>query len=732
MDLKLPQEYEWVDISDDTYRSTLEQIVYGSGNINVIGRAGCLTGDTVIRYNRSTLGRTILLKDLYLRFNKLTSSYNKQWREDIVTYVRSYDEETNIVKLNKVERVFESGIKEIYQLELEDGKFLKGTYDHKIMTTHGWIQLGELTIKDYVLVDNVKKGMKTSTMTKEKKFKSKKKNNDKRKRIGMYYPNKRVSAYKKDRTPCYSGIVHILTYEAFLNNCSIEDIINASHNEDLAKQFIYVDTKLYAIHHKDENHQNNDITNLEMLTHKQHQILHSDKGQFNFKYGIPDRVKVKSVVKLPDKEMTYDITCADPHHSFVANNIIVHNCGKSVMLKAATKMLTQNGYNVVLLSSTGIAAVNISSEGIPATTIHSFFKIPPLGINPLDSTKLDMKNFKLINAVDIFIIDEVSMVSSQLFDFVIETLKEYKNHQMHKMPRIILFSDILQLAPVIENSLTVKKYYKDHYQDNIFFFNSKAFDELDFKTIQLTHIFRQADYNFQAILNRIREGTQTNEDLAIINEYVIDEPEYYKSHELYMNINTTNAMVNKKNEEYYNTFTTEPRLYNAYINGSFDVPRNSPLQLVTKLRAEAQIMCIKNNNNFGYQNGSLGKIVRVFPNSVEAILDSGKHVSVQIEKWSQFDYNMKLNDSGKIEPFVKGTFQQIGCKIASCISTHKSQGNTFDNIYFDAEGHVFADSIIYVALSRLRTLGGLGLKRPIQHKDVRVNKEALKFLEELK
>lgn len=437
-------------------------------------------------------------------------------------------------------------------------------------------------------------------------------------------------------------------------------------------------------------------------------------------YKLPDEFNWVDVSNLEYKNTLDRILFTNDNLNIIGNA----GSGKSTLLKLSTQMLMNMGYNVVLLSSTGIAAVNISSPSSPAVTLHSFFKIKPLDINPIEEISTRGDFYPVINKVDVFIIDEASMISAQLFEYMVELVRAYKDYNEARMPRFILFSDILQLAPVVSSDKIVKEYYQQSYNGNIFFFNSVAFNDLGFKTIILKHIFRQKDGGFQAILNRVREGIQTNEDLAVLNDLVIPEELFYKDHELFMNIETTNKEVNQVNEAYFHTFRTTEKVYRADISGTFDVGKSTPLQEIVRIKEDMQVMCLKNNYEQGYQNGSIGKVLQVNPSTLNVKLETGKVVTVVREKWEQFAYR---NIDKKVEPFTVGTFTQIGAKPAACVSVWKSQGNTFDSIYFNP-GYFTPEATIYVALSRLRTLQGLGLKRKLKHSDIKVHREALDFL----
>ncbi len=59
----------------------------------VDGYEGCLTGDTIIRCNRATLGRKYTLKWMFNQYHKNIekAKHFKQWNLNIPTYVRSFD-----------------------------------------------------------------------------------------------------------------------------------------------------------------------------------------------------------------------------------------------------------------------------------------------------------------------------------------------------------------------------------------------------------------------------------------------------------------------------------------------------------------------------------------------------------------------------------------------------------------------------------------------------------------
>jgi hypothetical protein len=94
------------------------------------------------------------------------------------------------------------------------------------------------------------------------------------------------------------------------------------------------------VHHRNEVKTDNRIENLELTTNVEHMTHHGRNGGFrNLDGGIAGRggdiifvPKIDRVISVISggKALTYDLVCADPHRNFVANGIVVHNCGKTL------------------------------------------------------------------------------------------------------------------------------------------------------------------------------------------------------------------------------------------------------------------------------------------------------------------------------------------------------------------------------------------------------------------
>ena len=92
--------------------------------------------------------------------------------------------------------------------------------------------------------------------------------------------------------------------------------------------------------------------------------------------------------------------------------------------------------------------------------------------------------------------------------------------------------------------------------------------------------------------------------------------------------------------------------------------------------------------------------------------------------WEKFDYFIK---NKKFEPKVIGKFEQYPIRLAWAATIHKCQGQTFDKAIIDFDSGSFAHGMTYVALSRVKSIDGLHLVRPIRFSDIRFDERIYKF-----
>lgn len=280
------------------------------------GPPGCLSGDTTIRVNRAKRGFSIDLKTLYERTNKIKYSYD----DSIPTKVRSYD--GNSIQLQESIGVIYSGKKDIMQLTLKNGSGIKATPDHGIMTEHGWVEMGKLIPGGMVMCDALSpvrgySGKPPITEEYQTFWNA------------WFHPAAKTKKTRDGRGYTKTILKHRSVYEASMNNITLEEFLDVVRkDEKKARKLKYLKSK-EVIHHIDGDIRNNSLRNLERTTDSDHKRLHClEAAKSNFGQGIPTFSEVLDI-RYSGFVDTFDIQCPT-HHNFVANNIIVHNCGKTL------------------------------------------------------------------------------------------------------------------------------------------------------------------------------------------------------------------------------------------------------------------------------------------------------------------------------------------------------------------------------------------------------------------
>lgn len=396
----------------------------------------------------------------------------------------------------------------------------------------------------------------------------------------------------------------------------------------------------------------------------------------------------------------------------------VEHTGRSIFLtgKAGTGKTTflrtvveRSKKRSVVVAPTGVAAINAGGM-----TIHSFFQLPLSPFVP--GSKIDQKfefgrdKRRIIASLDLLIIDEISMVRSDLLDAVDSVLRRFRDHSRpFGGVQLLLIGDLAQLTPVVtpEDEQMLRPYY-----DTPYFFGSKSLSQIEYVTIQLEHVFRQQDEDFLSILNHIREGSPSVSDLTRLNSRC--QPGFVpRAEEGYIRLTTHNHLANQYNMSELQKIAKPLFRFEASIQGSF--PEYAyPTANVLELKEGTQVMFVKNDpsSEHRYYNGRIGHVTALNQHHIE-VLCPGDDEPIDVEPLTWENARYTLNEETRaIETEVQGTFTQLPLRLAWAITIHKSQGLTFDHAIIDAN-QSFAPGQVYVALSRCRTLEGMVLASPL-------------------
>jgi ATP-dependent DNA helicase PIF1 len=423
------------------------------------------------------------------------------------------------------------------------------------------------------------------------------------------------------------------------------------------------------------------------------------------------------------------------------NNIFVTGragTGKSTLL---SYLVENTQKNVAVCAPTGVAALNVGG-----VTIHSLFGFPFGTLGEHDIARhLNRRTREVLAALDVLVIDEVSMVNADLMDAISKSMGIARGRR--KIPfggaQIVMFGDPYQLSPVPGNN-EERAYMAENYQSN-WFFDAHVWREDSLERFELGEIFRQSDEEFKTILNAIRIGEVDQSMLDRLNQ----AGNRFPPHDDVIRLATINASVDQVNRERMSRLTTKPKTFEAIFSASDEQAfgKTLPAEPSLELKVGAQVMFIKNDDGKKtsegtlkrWVNGTIGHVVDM-PSSGGVVVEvDGERLDVGRSTWEKVRYEIEEEfdeETGKVKEVLVtiplAEYQQIPLRPAWSVTIHKSQGQTYDEVVIDLGRGAFSPGQTYVALSRVRSLEGLYLTRAIKMSDVMVDKDVVRFMSAVK
>lgn len=410
--------------------------------------------------------------------------------------------------------------------------------------------------------------------------------------------------------------------------------------------------------------------------------------------------------------------------------------GKSTLLRHLTWNTSKQ---IAICAPTGVAALNVEGQ-----TIHSLFRLP---IGLIADSDLDQNEAtrKILNAIDTLVIDEISMVNADLMDGIDRALRQARGRRAEPFGgvQIVMFGDPYQLAPVPPRG-DEARYIADHYRSFWFFDahvwagQAPASDGLidlgrhgaDLHIRELTHIHRQSDDGFKAMLNAVRYGRVTKEIADVLNATGARTPPD-DPHDPVITLATRNDRVNAINAKHLAQLPGREQKARADISGDFGRGDAYPADEELKLKVGAQVMFLRNDAGAKgepprWVNGTIGTVTKIVGDTVRVEVDH-EEFEVEPSVWEKYRYAYDPH-TRKLTREVVAEFTQFPLRLAWAVTIHKSQGKTYDRAIVDLGAGAFAPGQTYVALSRLTSLDGLYLTRPLRPSDIRVDEDVRRFM----
>lgn len=261
--------------------------------------------------------------------------------------------------------------------------------------------------------------------------------------------------------------------------------------------------------------------------------------------------------------------------------------GKTTFLR---KLQKETKKQMAIVAPTGVAAIN--AGGI---TIHSMFQLPFTPFMPtpeerkslIEKIKMAGYKRKVIQELELLVIDEISMVRADVLDAVDTVLRHirYRQNEPFGGVQVIFIGDMFQLSPVAvgDEWRLLSQYYQSPY-----FFHSKVILENKPVYIELDKIFRQTDKDFIGILNEVRNNCLTTDSLNLLmNRFKPDftpDPE-----DNYINLSTHNYKADQINNIEIAKIKSKTHRFEASIKGDF-WEKSFPTEKILELKVGAKVM----------------------------------------------------------------------------------------------------------------------------------------------
>ena len=364
--------------------------------------------------------------------------------------------------------------------------------------------------------------------------------------------------------------------------------------------------------------------------------------------------------------------------------------GKSYITNEVISDYRKRAKQVVSLGSTGVSAVNIGGF-----TVHSFFvfgissNFDELNQSDKRAKKRLMDLKKVLKATDLIIIDEISMVSTDLLDMIAYRLNNYGY-----LGKVLFVGDFFQLPPVVKHNKS-----NDVFGAKLYAFESMAWERFDLMVIELTEMKRTTDAEFTHILSKVRKGICDAEVIDYMaklwnNENLEPDPTYLYGRNLEVE-QTNRAKINELDSEETILFS------NVEMFGSVHEKKlatwKNMLPISEQLTLKEGVPILFTVNKWGkFVNGERG-ILRKIEDDHLIVEKDEAYVRVERHEFDLVD--MLVKEDGTVETISLATLSQFPLKLAYAVTIHKSQGMSIDNLVCNVD-NIFAPSQFYVAISR--------------------------------
>ncbi len=403
------------------------------------------------------------------------------------------------------------------------------------------------------------------------------------------------------------------------------------------------------------------------------------KGTFNNRYSPI----VKGAHKMKDKILQL----LKNSNVFLTGGAGV---GKSYLTKEIIAHYKKHSKQIVVLGSTGISAVGIGGQ-----TIHSFFgfgicsSLEELMVQDRKNRKKIKDIKKILEKCTLIVIDEISMVGSNLLDMI-----RYRIQKSMFEGSFLFVGDFFQLPPVIKKSNSL-------FNQSMYAFDSMAWNFFDPIKVELFDMKRTRDKRFFKILGKIRVGLIDSEvesyllELSVNNEILQYEPTFLYGKNYEATITNIKKLSNHPKKEI--CLKADLSLHQKKLSNKKIKSWINSLPVEEELRLKVGVPVLFTSNKRGkFFNGERGIVKEITDDSL-LVEKNGKDIRVQRQDFDLFEY--KSDKNGEIKESSLATISQYPIKLAYAITIHKSQGMSIESLVCNID-NIFTRSQFYVGIAR--------------------------------
>lgn len=371
--------------------------------------------------------------------------------------------------------------------------------------------------------------------------------------------------------------------------------------------------------------------------------------------------------------------------------------GKTTLTRQVIAAYGAEGKKVARLASTGMAATLIGGQ-----TLHSFFD---LGIAE-DEQELERRGklvpkkkiVRMVRAMDLVIIDEISMVSAALLDMV-----RLRLLQCGFAGTLMVVGDFLQLPPVTRGTIR-------------FAFEASSWRQFEFETVMLSHNWRNEDERFNAVLNAVRHAAVGEAEHCYLHELIRPTGDNLSGYTFLYGTNRSALAHNLEQLDLLEgdrfSYETQVVRHDAKMQDDMIARFMDDARIPEHLELKVGAPILFTRNSWNFVNGERGIVVKLEQNAIQvrkrdAQVVKLERVKTQKTRWEE---RKSAKQSEMVEvPMV--SLYQFPLTLAFAITIHKSQGMSLSDLVIDTT-EIFAPSQFYVALSRAVSPQTLILTQP--------------------